>query len=200
MRTVDDEFLSYIENQRISLARDLLEQNKRYEWDDASLNECIQRILDRVLFTRICEDRDIDTEAQQIVDDWSHIEVNRPPLYSMLIAHFNRLDITFNGALFKQGHESEKLRVSDSFLTSIIQDLSDENSPYLFSTLPCEILGSVYERFIGKTVGVTRGGRLKPPDYKPAVRKAGGIYYTPSYIVDYIVKQTVGKAPDLQGS
>ncbi|MBP9890059.1 MAG: N-6 DNA methylase, partial [Leptospiraceae bacterium] len=28
---------------------------------------------------------------------------------------------------------------------------------------------------------------------KPEVRKAGGVYYTPEYIVDYIVKQTVGK-------
>ena len=28
---------------------------------------------------------------------------------------------------------------------------------------------------------------------KPEVKKAGGVYYTPTYIVDYIVKQTVGK-------
>jgi len=195
VRTVDDEFLAYIEGQRITLARDLLKQNRRREWDDASLNECIQRILDRVLFTRICEDRDIDTgkPLQQIVADWTDSEASKPSLYSMLIEHFNRLDVSFNGALFKQGHESEKLKVSDSYLTVLIQDLSNEDSPYLFSTLPVEILGSVYERFIGKTVGVTKGGKLRPPEYKPAVRKAGGIYYTPSYIVDYIVEQTVGK-------
>jgi len=29
---------------------------------------------------------------------------------------------------------------------------------------------------------------------KPEVRKAGGVYYTPRYIVDYIVRETVGKA------
>ncbi len=28
---------------------------------------------------------------------------------------------------------------------------------------------------------------------KPEVRKAGGVYYTPTYIVDYIVEKTVGK-------
>ncbi|MBK7682285.1 MAG: N-6 DNA methylase [Bacteroidetes bacterium] len=28
---------------------------------------------------------------------------------------------------------------------------------------------------------------------KPEVRKAGGVYYTPQYIVEYIVKNTVGK-------
>ena len=36
---------------------------------------------------------------------------------------------------------------------------------------------------------------------KPEVRKAGGVYYTPAYIVDYIVENTVGallkdKTPD----
>ncbi len=198
VRTVDEEFLAYIEDQRLRLARDLLEQNKKYKWDDDTLNECIQRILDRVLFTRICEDRDIDTgrTLEQIVGDWDQIEVNKPSLYSMLVAHFNKLDTTFNGALFKKGHESEKLRVSDAFLTPLIQDLSNEDSPYLFNTLPVEILGSVYERFIGKAVGVTRSGHLKPPEYKPAARKAGGVYYTPSYIVDYIIQKTVGKLLD----
>ena len=40
------------------------------------------------------------------------------------------------------------------------------------------------------------GGRGKREIWikeKPEVRKAGGVYYTPEYIVDYIVKQTVGK-------
>lgn len=29
---------------------------------------------------------------------------------------------------------------------------------------------------------------------RPEAKKAGGVYYTPAYIVDYIVKQTIGKA------
>jgi len=62
-----------------------------------------------------------------------------------------------------------------------------------------ELLGSVYERFIGKIVRVTKGGHVKV-ELKPEVRKAGGIYYTPAYVVDYIVEQTVsevlkGKSP-----
>lgn len=198
VRTVDEVFLAYIEDQRVALARDLIDQNKGYEWDDATLNECIQRVLDRILFIRICEDRDIDTgkTLEQIQRDWQSIEVNRPSLYSMVVSHFTALAVTFNGALFNEGHESEKLKVSDAYLTSIIHELSSEDSDYLFATLPVEILGSVYERFIGKMIGVTKSGKLKPPEYKEAVRKTEGVYYTPRYIVDYIVEQTVGKMLD----
>ena len=197
IRTVDAEFLAYVEEQRELLARDLIQQNKKHKWTSIDLNESIQRILDRILFVRISEDRDIDTgrPLELILSDWEAMQAGQPSLYSRLVAHFNRLDESFNGALFKSGHESETLKVSDEYLANLIRDLSSEDSPYLFSTLPVEILGSVYERFIGKTVRVTKTGRLKI-ELKPEVRKAGGVYYTPRYVVNHIVEQTVGKLLD----
>src|SRR5205814_7535860 len=71
---------------------------------------------------------------------------------------------------------------------------SDDESPYLFNVIPVEILGSVYERFLGKVV--RPHGRGVTIEEKPEVRKAGGVYYTPRYIVDYIVEQTVGRILD----
>jgi hypothetical protein len=50
----------------------------------------------------------------------------------------------------------------------------------------------VYEQFLGKVIRLTAGHQAKVEE-KPEVRKAGGVYYTPKYIVDYIVKNTVGK-------
>jgi hypothetical protein len=50
----------------------------------------------------------------------------------------------------------------------------------------------VYEQFLGKVIRLTPSHRAKVEE-KPEVKKAGGVYYTPAYIVDYIVKQTVGK-------
>ncbi len=196
-RTVDAEFLAYVEEQRELLAADLVRENRKHKWTSIDLNESIQRILDRVLFVRISEDRDIDTgrPLELILNDWESMQFGRPSLYSRLVAHFNRLDETFNGALFRSGHESETLTVSDDYLAGLIRDLSSEDSPYLFSTLPIEILGSVYERFIGKVVRVSKTGRLKI-EPKPEVRKAGGVYYTPRYVVNYIVEQTVGKLLD----
>ena len=57
--------------------------------------------------------------------------------------------------------------------------------------MPVEILGSAYEQFLGKQI-IVKGSRATIEE-KPEVRKAGGVYYTPQYIVEYIVENTVGK-------
>jgi hypothetical protein len=55
-----------------------------------------------------------------------------------------------------------------------------------------DVPGQVYEQFLGKVIRLTAGHQAKVEE-KPELRKAGGVYYTPTYIVDYIVKNTVGK-------
>src|SRR5205823_2218165 len=57
--------------------------------------------------------------------------------------------------------------------------------------IPIHVLGSIYERFLGKVI-VTTDKRAKVVE-KPEVRKAGGVYYTPEYIVRYIVENTIGR-------
>ena len=47
-------------------------------------------------------------------------------------------------------------------------------------------------------IRLTAGHQAKVED-KPEVKKAGGVYYTPTYIVDYIVKNTVGKLLSEEG-
>jgi predicted RNA methylase len=64
--------------------------------------------------------------------------------------------------------------------------------------LGVEILGNVYEQFLGKVIRLTAGHQAKV-ETKPEVKKAGGVYYTPQYIVDYIVKNTVGKLVEGKG-
>src|SRR5690606_32887018 len=64
--------------------------------------------------------------------------------------------------------------------------------PYEFSVLPADVLGQVYERFLGNVIELDAKGNVEV-EQKPEVRKAGGVYYTPTYIVDYIVEHTVGK-------
>ena len=83
------------------------------------------------------------------------------------------------------------MTVSNKTVRDIIRSLQPENSPYNFAVLPVEILGTIYERFLGRVVRTTEQ-RVKIEE-KPEVRKAGGVYYTPQYIVEYIVKNTVGK-------
>ena len=84
------------------------------------------------------------------------------------------------------------LKIDDDALKDILKNLYYPDSPYEFSVLPADILGQVYEQFLGKVIRLTEGHHAKIEE-KPEVRKAGGVYYTPKYIVDYIVKNTVGK-------
>ncbi len=84
------------------------------------------------------------------------------------------------------------LNVDDKVLRDILGSLYYPESPYVFSEIPADILGQVYERFLGKVIRLTAGHQAKVEE-KPEVRKAGGVYYTPTYIVEYIVKNTVGK-------
>jgi type I restriction-modification system DNA methylase subunit len=82
--------------------------------------------------------------------------------------------------------------VDDKVLQDILKNLYYPESPYVFREIPSDILGQVYERFLGKVIRLTAGHQAKVEE-KPEVRKAGGVYYTPTYIVEYIVQNTVGK-------
>jgi len=77
-------------------------------------------------------------------------------------------------------------------LRDIIRHLYYPESPCEFSVVGADILGNVYEQFLGSRIRLTKGHRAVV-EAKPEVKKAGGVYYTPGYIVDYIVQHTVGK-------
>ena len=93
--------------------------------------------------------------------------------------------------ILKKIRLSKTLVIENKILKKIINELYYPESPYEFSVLSVEILGSAYEQFLGKTILIDKSHRAKIEE-KPEVRKAGGVYYTPQYIVDYIVKNTVG--------
>ena len=111
-------------------------------------------------------------------------------------------DDRYNSGLFHFQAEKDRtddldrltpnLNLDDKVLKDILRNLYYPDSPYEFSVLPADILGQVYEQFLGKVIRLTPGHQAKV-EYKPEVRKAGGVYYTPTYIVDYIVRQTVGR-------
>lgn len=84
------------------------------------------------------------------------------------------------------------LSIDNKMLKDILKNLYYPDSPYEFSVFPADSLGQVYEQFLGKVMRLTPKHRAVVED-KPEVKKAGGVYYTPTYIVDYIVEQTVGK-------
>jgi type I restriction-modification system DNA methylase subunit len=191
---VDNAFLKEIELWREMLAHNLALRNPKLT--QRELNFAIQRIIDRIIFLRICEDRGIEEYGRLMV------LLNGPNVYERLCQLFQQADEKYNSGLFHFRREKERrelpdeltlhLTIDDKPLKEIIKNLYYPDSPYEFSVLPADILGQVYEQFLGKVIRLTEGHRAVIED-KPEVKKAGGVYYTPTYIVDYIVKNTVGK-------
>jgi hypothetical protein len=185
--TVDNEFLKSLDAWRTLLATNIAKQNKQLDEDE--LNFVVQQTIDRIIFLRIAEDRGI--EPYENLKASYKISKNH---YHNLFGLFTEADDKYNSGLFdfKKDSLSKSLVVENNVVKNIIDDLYYPNSPYEFSVLSVEILGSAYEQFLGKQIKIDAAHRAKIEE-KPEVRKAGGVYYTPQYIVDYIVENTIGK-------
>jgi type I restriction-modification system DNA methylase subunit len=185
----DKSFLEDLTIWRTELAKDIHKRNLQF--DVKLLNDVVQKLLDRIIFIRIAEDRKIrpDRELWEIVAQWKE-EGKRKSIVTHLIDLFHEVNDDLNGDIFKR-HACETADVGSTLLADIIESLYFPESRYRFDAIGVELLGSIYERYLGSTIRVTPQ-RVKVEE-KPEVRKAGGVYYTPKYIVDYIVKNTVGK-------
>ncbi len=188
---VDQAFLDDLTGWREQLAKAVHKAHP--DLPAADLNGVVQVFLDRLVFIRIAEDRGILEKRglEDIARDWRHTR-KRASLAAELTALFRKVNDLLNGEIFKP-HPVEKIDwdVLAELVADIITGLYPPVSPYLFDYIGVELLGSIYERYLGKTIRVTPARAVV--EDKPEVRKAGGVYYTPRYIVDYIVDQTVGQ-------
>jgi len=191
---VDEVFLNQMEEWRKSLAKNIALRNPQLSIRE--LNYAVQKTIDRIIFLRICEDRGIEEYGQLLLLQKSN------SVYAGLKQIFHRADEKYNSGLFHFEKEKDRteqpdnitlnLTVDDKTLKEIIKELYYPESSFKFSVIPADILGQVYEQFLGKVIRLTAGHQAIIDD-KPEVKKAGGVYYTPTYIVDYIVNNTVGR-------
>jgi len=184
-QSVDEAFLEELDQHRAALARAF--KNENPDLDGQCLTELTQRTLDRLVFLRFLEDKHIEPQ--------NHIAYfgDKGTAWQDFIRESRRLDGIYNGIVYKQHPilDDPKFKPDDEIFSSICERLSHINSPYDFNAVPIHILGSIYERFLGKVIVAT--DKRARVEEKPEVRKAGGVYYTPEYIVRYIVENTVGK-------
>ncbi|WP_407454355.1 Eco57I restriction-modification methylase domain-containing protein [Methanobrevibacter sp.] len=193
-QSIDVEFLKDIEKWRLLLARNIALRNK--ELSLSELNLAVQLIIDRIVFFRMAEDRGI--ERYQTLYKLAESE----NIYEQLCEVFKRADLKYNSGLFHFTYTPDysefvdnitlHLNIDDGVFKKIFADLYYPKSPYEFSVISPEILGNIYENFLGSIIRLTPSHQAKI-EQKPEVKKAGGVFYTPQYIVDYIVENTVGK-------
>jgi len=184
--TVDKDFLKTLDGWRTYLATSLSRDNK--ELNEEEINFSVQQTIDRIIFLRIAEGRKVEPEGNL------QTAINQGDYYQNLFGIFKEADDKYNSGLFdfKKDTISKNLKIDNKVIKTIISELYVPKSQYEFSELSVEILGSAYEQFLGKVIRITPAHHAKIEE-KPEVRKAGGVYYTPEYIVEYIVKNTVGK-------
>jgi len=183
--TVDKAFVQSLDNWRTYLATSISWNNK--DLDEDEINFTVQQTIDRIVFLRFAEDRGVEPYGNL------QNSVKSGDFYNNLLRLFAEADDKYNSGLFDFNKDkiSLQLKIDNKVIKNIISELYYPG-PYAFNAMPVEILGTAYEQFLGKVIRITPSHQAKIEE-KPEVRKAGGVYYTPQYIVDYIVKNTVGK-------
>ena len=192
--SVDIDFLNSLDNLRTKLASSISKLNSISERD---LNFAVQHIIDRIIFLRVAEDRGVENygDLREACNNNNGLKpIVDNSYYQNIVEIFKKSDGKYNSGIFDFSKDkiTDKIKVDNKVIKEIINDLYYPKSPYEFSVISVEIIGNAYEQFLGKTITIGNNHRAKI-ELKPEVRKAGGVYYTPEYIVDYIVENTVGE-------
>lgn len=183
----DEAFLDSLDEYRLKLAKAFKASNQ--ELTGPELTEATQRVLDRLVFLRFLEDKTIEPNSQV-----RELSEKKGQSWSAFVRLCSRLDLQYNSLVFKEHFVDRDsfCEPDDGVFRSVCQDLSDPYSPYNFDAISISVLGSIYERFLGQVVVST--AKQARVEAKPEVRKAGGVFYTPEYVVNYVVSRTVRPA------
>lgn len=183
----DDLFLTQVQHWRSILAIDI--HRSRPDLTPTELTYVVQLLISRIVFLRICEDRDIEVYE-------SLRNLATPGTYAAFYAVLETADRFYNSGLFRLlADDPLAIQVSDDVMSSVLSELYYPQSPYTFAVVEPEVLGEVYEQFLGEEI-VIDGDQVEIV-YKREIRESGGVVPTPRYIVDAIVDRAV--APRIAG-
>jgi len=189
---------------RALLTNKLLAWNEQLKETPNLVDEGVQKILDRIIFIRVAEDRGIEPPTLiPLVREWKATKVKtRQLLYQSMISKFREFNEFYNSHIFSP-HPSDDWEEHSDIIEEVIDKLYGRKDyyEYDFKIIPADILGTVYEQYLGHKLTKASKGDLfgnsnieLKTDLKK--RKKQGIYYTPSFIVDYIVKQALSPVLD----
>ena len=176
---------------RQKLSSDL---SKRYgaKYPDYDIDEAVQRLLNRLIFMRHCEDRGIEEES--LMAYLHQYEHTGKGLWAKVHRLFSDYDGWYDSSLFRAPALIDQMELDDKLVADVIKSLyytPDGNRRYNFALIPADILGNMYEQYLSRRLRKTPERAKVKED--PDIRKGHGICYTPTYIVEYIVKNTLGE-------
>ncbi|RHW41946.1 endonuclease [Neobacillus notoginsengisoli] len=178
--TFDEYFLQQIENWREKLAETAIKNNT--DLGEENINFVIQRLLNRIIFLRVCEDRTIE----------KYETIKGVESYEELKGLFEKSDKKFNSGLFDFIDDTLllDLEIDSDVLIEIFSELYFPQSPYDFSVVDPTILSQIYEHFLSKKVIIESGGTFQIKE-SPEIAASNGVVPTPKIIVEQIVKETI---------
>jgi type I restriction-modification system DNA methylase subunit len=183
---VDAHFLAEINRWRVALSNDLYMKDAGYRSLEV-LNDVVQDFINRIVFLRICEDRNLplyhklkETIADQML------------LREKISELFRVADKRYNSGLFVG--DSIVFDLSNAVIADMIEGLYYPKSPYLFSIIKPNLLGKVYELFLTEQLILLPDGSISLSPKKECANRS--IVTTPDEIVKYMTNKTLGRLCD----
>ncbi|MFZ3077299.1 MAG: N-6 DNA methylase [Candidatus Aenigmatarchaeota archaeon] len=189
--TIERHLFNDLKNWRERLSNDIKSFNKSLSEDDR--DDIVQKIINRFIFIRVSEDKELEAKPSSTLrfylEDWKGNK-NGKSLLEHLFTIFHEYDKIYDSSIFRKDDLCENVKIHDNVLAEIIEQLyiaEDVGAEYNFESINADILGSVYEDYLNFLL------KRKRITENHAHQKEQGIYYTPTHIVDFIVKNTVSE-------
>lgn len=191
--TIDKPLLNDLMSVRRLIANDI-EKNYPKKYEANEKDEIVQRIIDRLIFMRRCEDVGINPESYVLRELQSLPDFQA---YKKLKEMFVRYNEVYNSGLFTIGidNDCDNIKIDGNIIRNLVGYLynsKDGQYIYNFDWIDADVLGQVYEQYLGLILEQSKSGKSKLKEGQ-AHRKEQGIFYTPTYVVDYVVKNTLGE-------
>lgn len=179
--SIDNLFLNQINEWRKVLGAEIYKHEPKI--DEQQLNDIVQSYINRIIFLRVCEDRNLE-------DYQTLLKFANTNDFNALIKKFEQADKRYNSGLFDQLLKDKIVENISSVFWTIIKQLYYPESPYSFSVFSSDVLGSIYEIFLSEKLTVQSGAvvLVKKPENVDR-----DIITTPTFIISDILRNTVLK-------
>ena len=172
------------------LNKEFKSNNEKLNLSTDMIDEGVQKLIDRLIFLRVAEDREVEPNIlKNLLREAENSKSYEP--FKAMSNIFRALDKVYNSNLFSP-HAFESWELwDDKGLERMMEKLYGKKGQYEynFKEMPADVLGTVYENYLNYKLTQSKKGINVEKDVKK--RKEQGIFYTPTFVVDYIVQNTL---------
>lgn len=197
---IGKKFYGVYREARHKLLQNIFKNNNTVRTDIDMGIEKAQKIIDRVVFACFAEDRGLlpDNTLQRVIKA-ADSSAFGGSLWNTIKGFFEAIDVGsekleipegYNGGLFKRDETLNNLQIGDDALREVLA-----LSTYNFAEdLSVNILGHIFEQSISDLDEIKNkvNESQNLEILQQSRRKKDGIFYTPDYIVRYIVENSLG--------